>query len=80
MTAAFAYESKWDRFNPIHDVPADEVHFDEYGAYLPTPQQIDEACRRIQEEWSLRERRKRYVGELGDLIWDLPVCRLQNAG
>lgn len=80
MSAASATVSKWDCFNPFHDVPANGDHFDEYGAFLPTPRQIEEACLQIQADWSPRERRKRYVGEVGDLIWDLPVCRLQTAG
>jgi hypothetical protein len=50
MTAFSATESKWDRFNPIHDVPANDDHYDEYGAYLPTPGQIEDACLRIQAE------------------------------
>lgn len=83
MSAAFANESKWDRFNPLHDGsenPESTDCYDEYGAYLPTQHQIEAACSRIQSEWSPRERRKRYVGDIGDLMWNLPECRLQNAG
>ena len=80
MTSMAAKESTVDRFNPLPDDLSSGDCFDEYGAYLPTPGQIEEACLRIQAEWTPRERRKRYAGEISDLLWNLPVCRLQNAG
>ena len=48
---------------------------DERGAYLPTPHQIEAAAANIQQDWTARERRKRYVGDPGDQEWRVPVVR-----
>jgi hypothetical protein len=34
----------------------------QYGEYLPTPREIEEACREIRASWSAREHRQRCVG------------------
>ncbi|WP_425396139.1 hypothetical protein [Aeoliella sp.] len=45
--------------------------------YLPTPAEISDACASIRENWSLNERRRRFVGpELPDEIpetWSPPT-------
>ena len=45
--------------------------------YLPTPNEIHQACERIRETWTLSERRRRFVGpELPDEVprqWHPPT-------
>ena len=45
--------------------------------YLPSPDEIAEACASIRSEWTLSEKRRRFVGELmpdePDSVWRPPV-------
>ena len=42
--------------------------------YLPTPDEIAEACRQIQSEWSDHERYQRTSAHEGRITWSVPVC------
>lgn len=45
--------------------------------YLPSPNEIAEACASIRSRWTLSEKRRRYVGELmpdePESVWRPPV-------
>ncbi|TWT96628.1 hypothetical protein Pla108_23970 [Botrimarina colliarenosi] len=45
--------------------------------YLPSPDEIADACASIRNQWTLSEKRRRYVGELmpdePDSAWRPPV-------
>jgi hypothetical protein len=45
----------------VADDPAGPIE-SQYGEYLPTPREIEEACREIRASWSAREHRQRCVG------------------
>ena len=38
------------------------MNLDDHGAYLPTPEEIEEGCRKIQAAWDEREERKHRTG------------------
>lgn len=57
---------------------------DDYGSddlrridYLPSPDEIADACASIRQAWSLSEKRRRFVGDLmpdePDSVWSPPV-------
>ena len=45
--------------------------------YLPTPEEITQACASIRSSWTLSEKRRRFVGELmpdePESVWRPPV-------
>ncbi len=45
--------------------------------YLPTPEEIAQACASIRSAWTLSEKRRRFVGELmpdePEMFWRPPV-------
>ncbi|MBR9802802.1 hypothetical protein GYB59_14435 [bacterium] len=43
--------------------------------YVPTPEQIEEACRQIRAEWSLRELKRREPGGK-PVRWTVPEVEL----
>lgn len=64
-----------DPNSQTHEEP--RGHFtDEYGAYLPTKAQIAWECRRIQQTWSPREKRKRNIFGRPAQHWDPPTCKV----
>lgn len=77
---------------------ANVKHFDEAGPYtddlrridyLPSPDEIAAACASIRSDWTLSEKRRRFVGELmpdePESVWRPPVIdtshfRISSAG
>lgn len=65
---------------------ANVKHFEEHGPvgddlrridFLPSPDEIADACASIRSAWTLSEKRRRYVGELmpdePESVWRPPV-------
>ncbi len=48
----------------VDTIPSDElIHLDSRIDYVPTPFEIAQACEHIRGQWSLSERRRRFVGD-----------------
>lgn len=61
----------WDEAERCSTVQAPSRK-EENPRYRPSPEEIREACRRIQEGWSKAERRKRASGSILPVRWFLP--------
>ena len=48
------------------------------GDFCPTPEEIAAECRRIQSEWSDRERWRRAGFSEGRPVWEVPVHQLAS--
>jgi hypothetical protein len=63
----------------IHN-PGDSRRYDPRpgGDYCPTPEEIAAECRKIQNEWSERERWRRAGYAEGRPIWEVPMHQLTS--